>query len=166
MEPFENNEINDWEDEAQSLPEEPAIQPEPEPAPTAYHGAGTGRRESPYANSPYVMNQPREEYRYQPHTEPPQKPKKAKKSRKPIWKPLLAGLLVVALVAVQIRMHHNVVVILRQVLLFHLKRLQKVALVQLIQCVLKLAMSVRVTVVKAAIPQKLVLNVTVVVRLQ
>ena len=100
MEPFENNESIDWEENVESVPEEPVIpQPEPEPAPTAYHGAGTGRKESPYANSPYVMNHPREEYRYQPQTEPPQKPKKVKKDRKPIWKPLLAIFLVLALVA-------------------------------------------------------------------
>ena len=69
---------------------------------TGYRGTGTGRKESPYASSPYVMNhQPQPEYRYQPQTQPPEKPKapKVKKQRKPIWKGLLAGVLTVALVA-------------------------------------------------------------------
>ncbi|MBQ2927176.1 MAG: trypsin-like peptidase domain-containing protein [Oscillospiraceae bacterium] len=99
MEPFENNipqpEYNDVQPESR----EPSA-PQPEPQPTAYHGTGTGRKESPYADSPYVMNpQPRQEYSYQPQTEPPVKPKKVKKPRKKLWKGLLAGVLAVSLVA-------------------------------------------------------------------
>ena len=91
MDPFENNEFSDFPPEA---PQEPA------PQPGTYHAAGTGRKESPYANSPYEMNRPPQgEYRYQPQTQPPEKPRKVKKSRKPLWKPALAVLLAVALVA-------------------------------------------------------------------
>ena len=93
MEPFENSEL-----EAEQTP---PMQEEPQavsPQPTAHHGAGAGRKESPYANSPYEMKEPaRQESCYQPQTEPPAKPKKAKKSRKPIWKGLLAGALAVLL---------------------------------------------------------------------
>ena len=44
--------------------QEPAYQQpreaaEPNPQPQTYHGAGTGRKESPFANSPYVMQQER-----------------------------------------------------------------------------------------------------------
>ena len=35
-----------------------------EPQSGTYHAAGTGRRESPYANSPYMTGQPRPEDRY------------------------------------------------------------------------------------------------------
>ena len=100
-----------------SQPQEPAPQPEPEPQPapqpdpTVYRGVGSGRKESPYANSPYVMNhQPQQEnrtyssYQYQPQTPPahqPEAPKKprAKKQKRPIWKGIIAAVLVVALVA-------------------------------------------------------------------
>ncbi len=107
MEPFENPEFNpNSQPQHPPVPEEPAL-PHQEPVydpyppqPGAYHGSGTGRKESPYANSPYqTYHQPSQEYRYQPQTQPPVKPKKAKKERKPIWKPILAGVLAVALVA-------------------------------------------------------------------
>ena len=121
MEPFENNEYPSEPDvrqpEAESpvpprneepTQEEPITPPQPEPYTQpeygAYHGTGTGRRESPYANSPYVRNpqQSYQEYQYQPQTQPPQKPEKPKKEaklRKPIWKGVLAILLAAALVA-------------------------------------------------------------------
>ena len=97
MEPFENSEFETG--QTPSTPEEPQLlPPQPEPQPAAYHGAGTGRKESPYASSPYEMQEPaRQEYGYRPQTEPPVKAKKAKKSRKPIWKGLLAGALAVLL---------------------------------------------------------------------
>ena len=105
MEPFENNEFDTLQDPAPTE-EIPRVQPQQEPQPvvppqpSAYHGTGTGRKESPYANSPYVAyQQPREEYHYQPQTEPPVKPKKEKKTRKPFGKKLLAAVLAVALVA-------------------------------------------------------------------
>lgn len=73
-----------------------------------YRGAGVGRKESPFANSPYVMNQPRPEpepYRYQnsyvppvPPQEPPRKVKKQKKSGKG-WKAVLCAVLALAVIA-------------------------------------------------------------------
>ena len=51
--------------QAQAEPQEPDTHQTPQPEPAApqapqpdsgaYHGTGTGRKESPYANSPYVM---------------------------------------------------------------------------------------------------------------
>lgn len=112
MEPFEYNENPVQEQEPAPVPpvhEEPPVQPEPPryvPPQNygTYHGTGTGRRESPYANSPYVRQVPRQEYhyRYQPQTQPPQKPpkaKKEKKARKGFWKGLLSTVLTLALVA-------------------------------------------------------------------
>ena len=106
MNEYENNEF---------IPEQPAPEVPPQepqqPNPYAYHGTGTGRKESPYANSPYVMNhqpnqnqytyqQPQGEpaYQYQPQQEPP-KPTKQKKPRKGLGKKILAAVLAVALVA-------------------------------------------------------------------
>ena len=65
---------------------------------SSYHSAGTGQKESPYANSPYVMNQPQSEYQYQPQTEKPVKPKKEKKPRKPMGKKILSVVLILVLV--------------------------------------------------------------------
>ena len=115
MNEYENNEF---------IPEQephPPIQEHPQAddtiqqsASSAYHGTGTGRRESPYANSPYVMHhqpqqnqytyqQPQEEpaYQYPPQYEA-SKPKKQKKQKKQIpglGKKILAAVLAVALVA-------------------------------------------------------------------
>ena len=111
MEPYENEEFLSNTPTPPPVPEEPAVpyqsfepQPQynPQPQQSAYHGAGAGRKESPYANSPYVMNQQSgswQEYRYQPQTQPPQKPKKEKKARKPVWKGILAAVLALAVVA-------------------------------------------------------------------
>ncbi len=103
MEPFENN---DFTPEPQPPVQDSPVTPPPEvPRQESqgsygpYHGSGAGRRESPYANSPYVRQQPYQEYQYQPQTQPPQKPKKEKKPRKGIWKGVLAGVTAVALIA-------------------------------------------------------------------
>ena len=101
MNEYENNEF---------VPEQPAAEPQHEvpPQPTAYHGAGSGRKESPYANSPYVMNHQSENtgyhqqqeqtaYQYQPQYEPPKAPK-VKKPRKGLGKKILAAVLALALV--------------------------------------------------------------------
>ncbi|MBO7253397.1 MAG: trypsin-like peptidase domain-containing protein [Oscillospiraceae bacterium] len=68
---------------------------------SAYHGKGTGRKESPFASSPYESVHHQEQtYRYQPQTTAPVKPKKEKKSRAPFrWKGLVAVILAAALVA-------------------------------------------------------------------
>ena len=77
MENFENNQF----------PQEPEIQENqeqtmqeqyrPEPEHQTYRGAGVGRKESPFANSPYEMEH--EPPRYAPWEEKPKKPKKKKK---------------------------------------------------------------------------------------
>ena len=109
MEPFEYTDNPTPEQEQIPVREEPYVPPEPPryiPPQNygAYHGTGAGRKESPYANSPYIRqeSQPEYQYHYQPQTQPPQKPpkiKKEKKSRKGFWKGLLSTVLVVALVA-------------------------------------------------------------------
>jgi len=99
MDTFEHNEFPQQPsvDSPMESSQEPAA---PQNQAGTYYSAGTGRKESPYANSPYEMNQtPRPEYQYIPQQQPPQKPKKQKKNRKPIWKPVLAGILILALVA-------------------------------------------------------------------
>ena len=97
MDTFDNIEFDNTPEENLPLQEEPAEQ---EPVTGAYHNYGTGRKESPYADSPYEMHhEPRQEYRYQPQTQRPVKPKKETKAKKGIWKGILAGVLVVALVA-------------------------------------------------------------------
>ena len=100
--PEENHPASEAQDAA---PQEPQKEAEPQnPAPRSepqsgtYHVAGTGRRESPYANSPYMTGQPRAyQYQYQPQTQPPQK--KERKSGKSPWKTVIAAVLVLALVA-------------------------------------------------------------------
>ena len=84
-------------------PQQPQAAPQqPQMESGVYHAAGTGRRESPYANSPYVTGQYQQQYQYQyqPQTQPPVKPKKEKKPRKPIWRGVVAVVLVIAMVAV------------------------------------------------------------------
>ena len=96
MDAFDNSEF----DYRPEIPEEPVPTPSQQPHETPYHGVGTGRKESPYANSPYETYQPpRQEYQYRPQTEPPLKPKKPKKPRKPISKKILAAVLAIVLVA-------------------------------------------------------------------
>ena len=92
--------------------QEPAYQQpreaaEPNPQPQTYHGAGTGRKESPFANSPYVMQQERPaQNAYQaayvppvPPQEPPRKAKKEKKKGGKVWKTILSTVLILVLVA-------------------------------------------------------------------
>ena len=93
MDTYENDEYQTPDPELQETPSQP------EEVSGAYHGTGSGRKESPYANSPYVMDQPQQEYHYQPQNQPPQKPHREHKPRKPIWKGLIACLLAVVLVA-------------------------------------------------------------------
>lgn len=96
--------------QAQAEPQEPDTHQTPQPEPAApqapqpdsgaYHGTGTGRKESPYANSPYVTGQHQQyQYQYQPQTQPPEKPKKKNKSHKSLWRGIVAAALAVALVA-------------------------------------------------------------------
>ena len=77
----------------QSAAEPVYSQPEA-PQPAAYRGAGAGRKESPYANSPYVMQ-------HQPQPEPitpPKAPKPKKAKKHPgAFRKVLAAVLVLAL---------------------------------------------------------------------
>ena len=122
MENYEYDELRQEENEepvtrepvAQDVPvQEPAVQ-EPvqyayqaNPYQQPYHGTGAGRKESPFADSPYVMNrQPDyEPYRHQsgyvPPVPPQEKPRKPKKQRKPMgkaWKTVLCAVLALAVV--------------------------------------------------------------------
>ena len=100
MDTFENEEYRQTPEEPWEAPDEPIPQQPQQPYTNPYHGTGAGRKESPYANSPYEAYQPpRQEYRYHPQTEPPVKPKKAKKPRKPMGKKILAAVLALVLVA-------------------------------------------------------------------
>ena len=76
MEPFENNDLElELEPEAVPFPESESPElPEPQP----YHGTGAGRKESPYANSPYMMPDPEPEYR-----RPSRAQKAVKQNRQP-----------------------------------------------------------------------------------
>ena len=114
MDTFENND-NQYEPESQlsgsesasdtPLPEASAAQipvteesPAAQPETSAYHGAGTGRKESPYADSPYVIQPPRNTDTLRQETT--QKPKKQKHNRKKLSRTTIAALLGAALVAV------------------------------------------------------------------
>ena len=88
MESFEN-------DEFENLPETESEAPKA-PEDSAYRATGSGRRESPYADSPYEMNH---QTAYRPESAPPAKPPKEKKPHKPVLRSILAGVLTVALVA-------------------------------------------------------------------
>ena len=96
MESFENNE---FEHEPEVTPEEPVEPSQNSADDGVYHTAGTGRKESPYANSPYEMNHQAQESFHSAQTPPAHHPHKAKKPRKPIWRGVLAAVLAVALVA-------------------------------------------------------------------
>ena len=85
MEPFENEE-NVYEQEQPQEPEVPA-----QPQSSAYHAAGTGRKESPYASSPYVMNDPEPEYRYRHQYEKPPRPPKQPRTMKK-WHKVTLGI--------------------------------------------------------------------------
>ena len=100
MDTFEEN--NDF---SSSETEEPRVEPsasEPRdiPSESTYSGVGACRKESPYANSPYMTGrQEYQQYHYEPQTQPPQKPPKVRKSHKSLWKTLTALVLVAAMVA-------------------------------------------------------------------
>ena len=110
MNEYENQDHIPQQEPWQSAQPQQEIPPQ-QPVSSAYHGTGTGRKESPYANSPYVMNhpprqdhdsctyhqppQPEQAYHYQPQYESPKPKKQRKKKRKKI----LAAVLAVALVA-------------------------------------------------------------------
>ena len=96
MESFENEEYTN---EPESSPEEQDLSAHEPAADSTYRTSGVGRRESPYANSPYEMNHHPQYQSRSAQTPPADHPKKGKKGRKPIWKTVIACLLTVALVA-------------------------------------------------------------------
>ena len=130
MSPFEYDRSPTGEDSRAPESEFPPVNPPEEPIPAPeytqapptrpqqttsapYHGNGAGRKESPYANSPYVMphQQRQDQYRQPPqndpyysnyqqpsHPETPKAPKKKKAAGK-FWKRAVAAVLVVALMA-------------------------------------------------------------------
>ena len=101
MENYENNPIN-GEFENQQPQAEPVESRQTPPVSEPYSGVGVGRKESPFADSPYVMNHQKTEYReqntYVPPQQPPVKPKKQRKSGK-VWKTVLCIVLALAVVA-------------------------------------------------------------------
>ena len=110
MDQYENNSIPQ---EPEYMPRQPEVEPaaaEYQTAPESqpYSGMGVGRKESPFADSPYEMNhRPNpNQYRcgstYVPPIPPQQPPKKPKKQRKPMgkgWKTVLCIVLALAVVA-------------------------------------------------------------------
>ena len=105
MENYENNPNPQEFENQQQRPAEPAAQEQTPPVSAPYSGAGVGRKESPFADSPYVMNQQpnsnqyRCENTYVPPV-PPQPPVKPKKPRNgKVWKRLLGVVLALAVVA-------------------------------------------------------------------
>lgn len=77
-----------------------------EPVSRPYSNAGVGRKESPFADSPYVMNHQQQSHRPQntyvppvPPQQPPVKPKKPRKKIGKAWKTVLCAILALAVVA-------------------------------------------------------------------
>ena len=96
------------------VPQEPIIpvsqepvaeQVRQEPVSQPYYNMGVGRKESPFADSPYVMNrqQPdQSQHAYVPPVppqQPPVKPKKQRKNSGKAWKAVLCAVLALAVVA-------------------------------------------------------------------
>lgn len=112
MENYENNPFpreNEIDNDVRQ-PAEPVVPEQTPPVSEPYSGAGVGRKESPFADSPYVMNhQPRSNTgRPQEHFEacgnipytPPQPPVKPQKPRSGKgWKRILSAVLALSVVA-------------------------------------------------------------------
>ena len=111
MNEYENNDFTPEQEQPVSSQEPHQEVPHQSGSTYTYHGSGAGRKESPYANAPYVMNHQHENgaYSYQPPQQdpawqyPPQytppKSPKVKKQHKGLGKKLLAAALAVVLVA-------------------------------------------------------------------
>ena len=76
---------------AESVAETPVQDPV-----TEYHNQGTGRKESPFADSPYVMNH--QKTAYTPGYTIPAEPSRQDKKKGGIWKTVISAVLVLALV--------------------------------------------------------------------
>ena len=92
MESFDNN---TFENESETTP----VEPEASAQSSMYRSSGAGRKESPYADSPYEMNHRTQAYDRPEPMPPVQRPPKEKPPRKPIWRGIVSAFLVVALVA-------------------------------------------------------------------
>ena len=119
MEPYEMDELEpqvpqtdmtseELPEPIEAIPEEPIPEitesPEPEAPVAPYRGTGSGRKESPYANSPYermpqAAPQYTPGYTFQPQTEPKPRKEKKPRARKKFIRKAAALALVVALVA-------------------------------------------------------------------
>ena len=99
MDTFENQNFS-GENEYNESQEQPEKHSEPVEE-SAYRGSGAGRKESPFMDSPYVMNHPpQEEPRQQPYRNPyemPQKPRKKQKAS--VGRKVLAVVLALSLMA-------------------------------------------------------------------
>ena len=90
MENYENQEFAPEQEPFENPPQNQAEQYE-------YRGSGAGRKESPFADSPYVMEHEQPRQHYQPQYEAPKKPRKKKKNG--VGKKILACALSLAVVA-------------------------------------------------------------------
>ncbi len=113
MNEHEQNEFNPEQEPQQPVYTPPQQEVPPQPTDSsAYHGTGTGRKESPYANSPYVMNhQPQSSggayqppvqdphFQYQTQYDPPVSPKRKKSGISGMGKKIVAAVLAVVLIA-------------------------------------------------------------------
>lgn len=97
MDNYENQDFNYYDADTQ-IPQETVPEYEPRQS-EPYRGTGAGRRESPFADSPYVMNRPIEPRRPKHHSawENAPRPEKAKK-KSGFLRTAVAAVLVVALV--------------------------------------------------------------------
>ena len=102
MENYENNPVPQEAENQQPRPAEPVAQEQTPPVSEPYSGAGVGRKESPFADSPYVMNHRQAEYRPQNEYAPPIPPQPPVKPKKPrngkTWKRVLGVVLALAVV--------------------------------------------------------------------
>ena len=103
MENYENNSIPQEFENQQPRPAEPAAPAQTPPVSEPYSGAGVGRKESPFADSPYVMNHQPDPNQYRCGSTyvppiPPQPPVKPKRNGK-VWKRVLSVVLALAVVA-------------------------------------------------------------------
>ena len=100
MEPFENEELEQF----ASAPQEPAPEPVQQEQNQSgyYHGAGVGHREAPFANTPYATYHSEQSYQpyqnYQSYQAPAQPPKEKKHYGKKILKGSVAMLIAAGLV--------------------------------------------------------------------
>ena len=105
MENYENNPIPQEFENQQPRPAEAAAPEQTPPVSEPYSGAGVGRKESPFADSPYVMNHQSNPNQYRSGStyvppippQPPVKPKKARTGKG--WKRALSAVLALAVVA-------------------------------------------------------------------